>query len=312
MSVVANVNKCRIWIQRSINQNTIDFITALIIHIKNIFKIKIKELLRKTENNNFFTTIFILNVKEMEKEDSTLKRNQSDYYLLNISNIDILNNEIICKIKKEFLKLIREGNDEIIIDESIKIRLNYKIPGFFNIYKKIKAYIEKEKLLIIYKQEETDLRECEYELAPQFMKIFSIDVKTFNEKLYTELISKPLVNKVLESKNIDIEFIKLFLNDYITFYLENLYNNLIDDFIINDIPHKIILLLLDLKFKEFNEEEKYKIPLQDTIAKILGLEVNSKYIKDILDLYNIISENIVYDQKEKDFLFDQLLKYFKK
>ena len=144
------------------------------------------------------------------------------------------------------------------------------------------------------------------------MKIFSIDVKTFNEKLYTELISKPLVNKVLESKNIDIEFIKLFLNDYITFYLENLYNNLIDDFIINDIPHKIILLLLDLKFKEFNEEEKYKIPLQDAIAKILGLEVNSKYIKDILDLYNIISENIVYDQKEKDFLFDQLLKYFKK
>ena len=141
MSVVANVNKCRIWIQRSINQNTIDFITALIIHIKNIFKIKIKELLRKTENNNFFTTIFILNVKEMEKEDSTLKRNQSDYYLLNISNIDILNNEIICKIKKEFLKLIREGNDEIIIDASINIRLNYKIPGFFNIKRKIINYL---------------------------------------------------------------------------------------------------------------------------------------------------------------------------
>jgi len=69
---------------------------------------------------------------------------------------------------------------------------------------------------------------------------------------------------------------------------------------------------MDLKFKELNEEEKFKIPLQDAIAKILWLEANSKYIKDILDLYNINSQNIVYDEKEKDFLFEQILNYISK
>ena len=33
------------------------------------------------------------------------------------------------------------------------------------------------------------------------------------------------------------------------------------NFIINDAHHKIILLLLDFKFKELNEEEKNKIHL---------------------------------------------------
>ena len=46
--------------------------------------------------------------------------------------------------------------------------------------------------------------------------------------------------------------------------------------------------------------------------QILWIEANSKYIKDILDLYNIISENIVYEEKEKEFLFMQILKYISK
>ena len=161
------------------------------------------------------------------------------------------------------------------------------------------------------------------------MRKFIDDVKYFNEKLYIELTSKQLVNKVTESEIKDknyIEFVEIFLNDYITFYLENLYNNnTIYNFIINDIPHKIILLLLDFKFKELKEEEKYiiplqdekeskeeekyKIPLQDVIAKILWLESNSKYIKDIINLYNVISENISYDENEKEFLFKQILNY---
>ena len=84
-----------------------------------------------------------------------------------------------------------------------------------------------------------------------------------------------LFNKVTEVKNIDnnyTDFYELFLNDYITFYLENLYNNNnneINNFIINDIPHKIILLLLDLKFKD---EEKCDKILNNIISKFLWLE----------------------------------------
>ena len=196
----------------------------------------------------------------------------------------------------------------------------------------MKEYIEKEKLSLSYRQDETDLRKCQFELRSILSRKLIDDKESFNQKLYTELTSKQLVgeftNYKITDKNIKNynDFIELFLNDYITFYLENLYNNIIKDFVINDVSHKIILLLLDLKFKklkdeeeklginskESKDEEKDKITLQNVISKILWLEANSKYIKNILDLYNIISENIVYDENEKDFLFKQMLNYLSK
>ena len=321
--------------KKSINENTIDFITALTTHIKKIFNEKMKQLLIKTENNNFFTTLFMLNVKDTQKGDSNLTTsiNQSNYYKFNINDADILNNEIIVKIKKEFIKMLREKKKETTNeDTSINIKLNYKIPSFFNIYKEMKEYIEKEKLSLSYRQDETDLRKCQFELRNILSKKLIDDVEAFNQKLYTELTSKQLVSEVINYKITDKniknynDFIELFLNDYITFYLENLYNNIIKDFVINDVSHKIILLLLDLKFKKLNDkeekdiiiskeskdEEKDKISLQNVIAKILWLEANSKYIKNILDLYKIISENIVFDENEKDFLFKLILNYISK
>ena len=71
--------------------------------MKNIFNEKTKMLLIRAENNNFFTTIFRLNVNNIEKENK-----ESKEFSLNISDNDILNNEIIIKIKKEFLKSLRE------------------------------------------------------------------------------------------------------------------------------------------------------------------------------------------------------------
>jgi len=52
--------------------------------------------------------------------------------------------------------------------------------------------------------------------------------------------------------------------------------------------------------------------LQNIIPKILWIEANSKYIKEILDLYDIISEKILYDEKEKEYLFKQILNYISK
>ena len=55
---------------KSINQNTIDFITAMTTHIKKIFNENIKQMLLKIENNNFFTTLFMLYAKDKENVNS--------------------------------------------------------------------------------------------------------------------------------------------------------------------------------------------------------------------------------------------------
>ena len=300
---------------KSINQNTIDFITAIITYVKDIFNDNLKIFLRKTENNNFFTTIFILNIRDDEKKNEKKSFDELIDYSFSISDADILKNEIIIKIKQEFLKAIREEKNEINVEIPINIKLIYKIPGFFNVYKEIKDYIENEKISFYYRQNESDLRKCDFEFISLSVNKLREDIKEFNDKLYTKLKSIQIVSKVIETKITDknyIEFIELFFNDYITFYLVNLYHNKINDFIINDIPHKIVLMLLDLKFKELKEEEKYRIPLQNLISKILWLEGNSKYIKNILDLYNIISENILYHNEEKDILFKNMLYYLSK
>ena len=122
------------------------------------------------------------------------------------------------------------------------------------------------------------------------------------------------MNKVIQIKKIDKtynEFVELFLNDYITFYLKQLYNdNKNYYFVINDIQHKIILLLLlYLKYKDLKVDEKNEKPFHNGIDKILWLESNSNYIKDIINLYNIITKNIINEEEEKDFLFNQILYY---
>ena len=53
--------------------------------------------------------------------------------------------------------------------------------------------------------------------------------------------------------------------------------------------------------------EKYENPIQNLSSKILWLESNSEYIKDLLDLYNIISQNILNKGEDHEFLFKQIL-----
>ena len=306
--------------KKSINQNSTDFFTVILENAKDIIKEKIRIFLTKTESNNFFTTIFMLNVNNnLEKNDSSinLSENPLNDYSINISDKDILNNEIIKNIRIEFLKLVKKNKNELTGKENINIKINYKIPGFYNIYKEIREYIEKEKLDIYFKQDESEIRRCRYEFISITVRKLKDDIEYFNNKLLSELKSKQLFDKVIYSnskitENNYIDFYKLFLNDYITFYLVKLYNDANNDFIINDISHKIILFLLDLKFSKLKNDKKYKLPLQSLIAKILWLEGNSKYIKNILYLYDIISIDIAYCGKEKNFLFKKILSHISK
>ena len=167
---------------------------------------------------------------------------------------------------------------------------------------------------ITYFQNETELRNCNKELIGEISNKSKNEIKSLNEKLYQELSKKQLLTKIIQMKNYDKnynDFVEIFLNDYITFYLENIYNNQKANFEINDTQHRIILLLLEIKSKSLKEDEIYEKPIQNLISKILWLETYSTFIKDIIDIYNIISEN-GYKEKDKLFLFKQIINYISK
>ena len=89
------------------------------------------------------------------------------------------------------------------------------------------------------------------------------------------------------------------------YFLLNIYDNLREDFIINDIEHKIILLLLNLKFDQENKNDNNKDnnnSLESVISKILWIESNSIIIKEILDIYKLSSENIIYESIGNTFI----------
>ena len=298
--------------EQTINQNTIDFISSILLYMKDGFNKQLDIFLRKSENNNFFTTLFILSIKDNNDTISTIPSDSLNYYSFNKTDEQLLNNKLFVNIIKEFWKKANNIFDEKMEDSSINIKLYYKIPGFFNIYRGIKKYIHDEKMSFYFRQDELELRKSEYEKASYLLAKLKTDMKDFTEKLYVNLTSKQYLNRVIEAKTDDenyLEFTEVFLSDYITYYLVKLYKDCTYEFEINDISHKLILLLLDLKFKKLSEEEKFNLPLQNNVLKILWIESNANYIKEIIDLYNIIAENIVNDEKESDILFKNILTY---
>ena len=313
-----------------IEQNTIDFISTIITYIKDIFNKKLEFILKESESNNFFITYFMLNFKEEEesKINDISSEKELNLYSFNINDEQLINNKIFNGIKGKYLEYLRNlKEDKNNIDNSkIEIKVYYKIPAFFNIYKHISLFIKNEKISRIYKQNEREVRKCVFEID-SVEKLKSVK-EEFAVKLFTELTSNDFVAETLKDKySYDnyIQFIETFLNDYITFYLVQKYKN-ISKFKINDAPHKIILILLDLKFKELDDKNKDKNKdktenskenndnqqnkyFKNVISKILWLEANSDNIKLILDLYNEISENILFDEKENEILLKEIIKY---
>ena len=204
----------------------------------------------------------MLNVKDNIESISTTSNKQLNNCSFNKSDEQLLKNNLIEKIKEDFIEKTKKSLRDKMEDSSINIKLNYKIPGFFNIYRGIKKYIYDEKISFYYRQDEGELRKCEIEKVSQKMGKLNNDIKDFTENLYVYLASNPLFDRVMKTKIEDenyTEIIELFLNDYITFYLVKLYKDTNNDFVINDIQHKLILLLLDLKFKELIKKEEKKI-----------------------------------------------------
>ena len=90
--------------EKAINQNTIDFTSSILMYMKDGFNQQLENFLRKTENNNLFTTLFMLNVKE-NRSLLTTSSQQIDDYSLNKTDEVLLKNKIFQNILKNFEKI---------------------------------------------------------------------------------------------------------------------------------------------------------------------------------------------------------------
>jgi hypothetical protein len=247
--------------EKYINKDNIDLISCILDYIKeNIFKTNLEYIFKSLEHNNFLTTL----LKVSKDKEIRLDKNDKS---------SIPNNRIILKyLKMQFLNEIKKENDKVY---EPKFLFNYKIPGFYNFYKKFSEYLDKEITSEFFINEKI-LREY-LDNKPEII------MRNFHNK------EKELLNKVLENLKNDRVYFDLLnkitpdliLEDYITFYLEKHL-----DFYSKDL-YKIIDLLLKLRFTEEKDiiKSNKDEPINIVILKIMWLESNSNYVESILSAF---------------------------
>ena len=175
--------------ENRIDKNSIDIVSCLLNYIKEkIFNHYLQYIFGVLEHNNFLTTLM-----EINKDKSI--------------NLD---KNIIKILKSEFLKAIKVDDEKY----EPKFLFNYKIPGFYNFYKNLSEYINKNISIDFYNNEK-NLREY-FGTKPEKIKndfhdkedslLNLVFDKISQDKLYFDII-----NKISPY---------LILNDYITFYLD--------------------------------------------------------------------------------------------
>ena len=174
-----------------------------------------------------------------------------------------------------------------------KFAFNYKILGFYNFYKNLSNYISKN-ITLKYFHNGNKLR-----------KLLKGDIKEEEKKFHEneEILLNNVNDEVRKNKfvidTINIIQKPLFLEDYITYYL-NKYNNNINTK--NDSYYKLIELLIKLRFKEKHEISKNNLKNENyTLLAIIWLESNINYIFSVLkvcdyaqQIFNIFN----YDKKK--------------
>ena len=272
-----------------INQNSVDIISIVLEFIRNkLISEYIKDILQNLEDNNFFTSLLVTNSQKEEGISSEII-------------------EDLKKISLDNLKYKEKNYD-------LKFDLNYFIPGLYNIYNKISNLISKnyadnfmknEKKLRNYLEDSkknASKKSGKIENKEDTLDNFKNKENELIDRLEEELEKEE--NKIIsEILNIIKSEEPIFLNDYITFYLDKYYYNNKDTNNINnscylshgDINHKIMKYLLKLRFKEDNEdnENNYKLILK----KLLWIESNINYIIDVLEIYKELKQNFVEEDK---------------
>ena len=273
-----------------INENRIDLISTILDYIKeNVFSKYLKYVFNALEDNNLFTTLLELNKDPSCRLDITDNNNRPD------------NSKIINDIKKKFLNQLKYDDDKTY---EPKFKTNYRIPGFYNFYKKLSIYLNKN-ITNDYLNNEKKLRNIDLSQKTNITK----EMALFHEN------EENLLQKVLKEIEIDklyYDLLKrvapdLILRDYIIYYLENNLG------IFSKVYYNIISKLLFLRFSDEtniikNNEDN---PTNIIFVKIMWIESNSKYIESILkafefgkDIYDDNTEGLIFYQNIVDSIVD--------
>ena len=269
-----------IYDKNYITKNSTDIISIIFDFIgENLISEKIIDIFYNLEDNNFFTSLLVLN-------------NQ---------NNELINNEILEDLKMNYIKELKYKQKERY---DLKFDLNFVIPGFYNIYGALSDIISKNYSGDFMKNEKK-LREFKSKKGNKDDAISNFYDK---ESELIDRLSQEMQNDDNQSIFNMMYSVKIpeniFLDDYITFYLNKYYND--NKEINNNIScylsyghtnHKIIKCLLKLRFKKYDDtKDENTIEL---IKKICWIESNINYIIDILQIYKELKDN--FGQEEKLF-----------
>ena len=242
----------KIYKNNYINQHTIDITSCLIEYIKeNIFNDYIKKVLLILEDNNILTTLIELKKNDFKEIDKSLA----------------------IEITKKYLDEITSGKNEAYPEP--KFLFNYNVPGLYKFYKDISNFINKN-IIPIFFNNEKKLRETLKFDIENIGKFHDIEDSLLNYA-NNYIANNKYVNEILNKIPHD-----LILKDYITFYLQKYRNK--NDVIYkkDDAYHKLIELLLKLRFKDDRNKNSLLI-------KMIWIESNVNYILNILKIFDISS-----------------------
>ena len=278
---VEQISNCKDIIENLYNTNyikkyTIDIKSCLIKYIKdNIFIKNFEKIIKKLEDNNILTTIFNLQNNNFE----VINRDDVENLLLTyLDTFKIVKNE---QYKPKFL-------------------FKYNIPGLYKFYQDISYYISKdiasnyfyyEKKIRETKNLDDKIKDDFHEQEQMYLYKVIENLKISENKFLNELLNKVSAN--------------LIFAEYVTFYLEkykkeNKFNEK------NNIYHKLIEILLKLRFNEENEIIQENNSLNILCLKIMWIESNVNYILNIFQIFesaNQICNKLV--DKVEDLIFNE-------
>ena len=239
-----------------INKKSIDIISCTLDYIKdNIFKRYLLYILKVLEDNNFLTTVIEIEKDKniiLDKGDKSKKDEENN------------NKNIIKELFAKVLKEIKINNNKYIP----KFLFNYKIPGFYNFYKELSDFLNKNISNEFYDNEKK-LRYKKIDSNSFYIKENYL-LNIVLEKIKQDIFYFDLINKIAPD---------LILEDYIIFYLEKY------KCIYSLSSRNIIELLLNLKFTKEKEIIKNNLsnPINIIILKIIWIESNIYFIKSIIE-----------------------------
>jgi len=261
----------KIYEDKLINPFTIDIVSCVIEYIKKeILFTNFKKIFEILEDNNILTTLI-----EIEKNQS-ISQNIVEKILIKYFNEMTIDNNYICNCKFLF---------------------NYNVPGFYNFFEFISNYINKN-IVLYYIAHENTIR-----------TMLNEDNKKLNDfHDAEESLVNNLYNEIANNHKFIFEIMcfipnNLIFQDYITYYLQRYRNNIdiyYKDYYKDDIYHKIIELLLQIRFTSENKIIKSQNNISIFLLKIIWIESNVNYILNILKIINEIRIMCNFNQNENE------------